>query len=57
MHAAWWCPEIGTDGRTVVAFFVTTTDITEQKHNQAALVVAQKMEAGPAHRRRIHDFK
>lgn len=50
-------PEIGTDGRTVVGFFVMTTDITEQKANQAALVQAQKMEAvGQLTGGLAHDF-
>jgi len=50
-------PEIGADGRTVVGFFVMTTDITEQKANQAALVQAQKMEAvGQLTGGLAHDF-
>ena len=50
-------PELGADGSTVVGFFVMTTDITEQKANQAALVQAQKMEAvGQLTGGLAHDF-
>ncbi|ATE61036.1 PAS-domain containing protein [Thauera sinica] len=50
-------PEMGADGSTVVGFFVMTTDITEQKANQAALVQAQKMEAvGQLTGGLAHDF-
>jgi PAS domain S-box-containing protein len=49
-------PEHGTDGDTV-GFFVMSTDITEQKANQAALIQAQKMEAvGQLTGGLAHDF-
>ncbi len=49
-------PEAGADGR-IVGFFVMSTDITEQKANQAALVQAQKMEAvGQLTGGLAHDF-
>ncbi len=49
-------PELDADGRTV-GFFVMSTDITEQKASQAALVQAQKMEAvGQLTGGLAHDF-
>ncbi len=49
-------PEAGADGR-VLGFFVMSTDITEQKANQAALIQAQKMEAvGQLTGGLAHDF-
>ncbi|MBN8442878.1 MAG: PAS-domain containing protein [Thauera sp.] len=49
-------PETGADG-DIVGFFVMSTDITEQKASQAALVQAQKMEAvGQLTGGLAHDF-
>jgi PAS domain S-box-containing protein len=49
-------PEFASDG-TTVGFFVMSTDITEQKASQAALVQAQKMEAvGQLTGGLAHDF-
>ncbi|NMG37108.1 PAS domain-containing protein [Azoarcus sp. TTM-91] len=49
-------PEAGADGE-VAGFFVMSTDITEQKANQAALIQAQKMEAvGQLTGGLAHDF-
>lgn len=49
-------PEPGADGE-IVGFFVMSTDITEQKASQAALVQAQKMEAvGQLTGGLAHDF-
>ncbi|NMG64614.1 PAS domain-containing protein [Azoarcus indigens] len=49
-------PEAGADGE-VAGLFVMSTDITEQKANQAALIQAQKMEAvGQLTGGLAHDF-